>query len=163
MNKLSKTKIRVFREADLIPVQRLIHHTIDVCYSGIYPPRAVQFFKEFHSEENIAKRYQEGDILVSEQDNNVVATGTLVGREIFGVFVHPVFQHRGLGAALMSELENRARSKGCTESELSVSLPSRGFYEGLGYEMIEKCSIDVGKGERLDFWKSRKALIELKF
>jgi len=31
-----------------------------------------------------------------------------------------------------------------TASELSVSLPSRGFYESLGYEMLEECSIDAG-------------------
>lgn len=104
------------------------------------------------------ERHRKGDILVGEQDSNVVATGTIVSSDIFGVFVHPEFQHHGHGAALMLELENRARSKGWTELELSVSLPSRGFYEGLGYEMIEECSIDVGEGERLDFWKARKSL-----
>jgi hypothetical protein len=42
--------------------------------------------------------------------------------------------------------------------ELSVSLPSRRFYENLGYELVEACSIDVGEGQRLDFWKARKML-----
>ena len=58
----------------------------------------------------------------------------------------------------MRELENEAKARGCTESELSVSLPSRGFYEGLGYEMLEECLIDVGEGQHLDFWKARKPL-----
>ena len=158
MGRLSRTKIRKFIKSDLVPVQRLIHQTIDVCYSGIYPPRAVQFFKKFHSEKKIMERHRQGDILVTEQDGSVVATGAIVGRDIFGVFVHPEFQHHGHGAALMRELENRARSKGCSELELSVSLPSRWFYEGLGYKMIEECSIDMGEGERLYFWKARKPL-----
>ena len=58
----------------------------------------------------------------------------------------------------MRKLEARAAAKGCTEAVLSVSLPSRAFYESLGYEMLEACSIDVGEDEHLDFWKARKSL-----
>lgn len=158
MSRLHDARICEFRESDLVPVRRLIHHTIDVCYSGVYPSRAVQFFKEFHSEEKIMERYRKGEILVVEQDGDMIATGTIVGSDIFGVFVHPEFQHSGHGGALMRELENRAKARGGTESELSVSLPSRGFYESLGYEMLEECSIDVGEGQHLDFWKARKPL-----
>ena len=150
--------IREFREFDLVPVRRLIHQTIDVCYSGIYPPRVVQYFKEFHSEEKIMERHRKGEILLVELDGNVIATGSIIGSDIFGVFVHPEFQHRGHGGVLMRELENRVKESGYTESELSVSLPSRGFYESLGYEMLEECSIDVGERQHLVFWKARKAL-----
>jgi ribosomal protein S18 acetylase RimI-like enzyme len=124
-----------------------------------YPTRAVQFFKEFHSEEKIMERHRKGEILVVEQDGNVIATGAIVGSDIFGVFVHPASQHRGHGGMLMRELENRAKARGCTESELSVSLPSRGFYESLGYQMLEECSIDVGEGQHLVFWKAKKPLM----
>jgi hypothetical protein len=44
-----RLKFRQFAAADLAAVQRLIHSTIDCRYRGAYPPRAVQFFKEFHS------------------------------------------------------------------------------------------------------------------
>jgi GNAT superfamily N-acetyltransferase len=106
--------LREFRESDLAPVRRLIHHTIDVCSSGAYPTRAVQFFKDFHSEEKIIERHRTGQILVVEQDGHLVATGAIVGSDIFGVFVHPAFQRRGHGGLLMRELENRARAGGCT-------------------------------------------------
>ena len=163
MSRVYGAGIREFRESDLVSVRRLIHQTIDVCYSGVYPPRAVQFFKDFHSEEKIMERHREGKILVVEQDGNVIATGTIVGSDIFGVFVQPEFHRRGHGEALMRELENKAKAGGCTESELSVSLPARGFYERLGYEMLEECSIDVGEGQRLDFWKARKPLTRQDF
>src|SRR5512139_3092149 len=101
MSRLYDARIREFRESDLASVRRLIHQTIDVCYSGVYPPRAVQFFKDFHSEEKIMERHREGKILVVEQDGNVIATGTIVGSDIFGVFVQPEFHHRGHGEALM--------------------------------------------------------------
>ena len=160
MSRPEDTRIREFRESDLPLVQQVIHQTIDVCYSGVYAPRAVEFFKEFHSKTKIIERHWEGKILVVERDGNVIATGAIVRNEILGVFVHPEFQHRGYGRSLMRELENRARSTGCREAVLSVSLPSRGFYQGLGYDLLEECSIDVGEGEHLDFWKARKPLTE---
>ena len=58
----------------------------------------------------------------------------------------------------MRALEDRARRNGCDEVELSVSLPSEGFYLRLGYRLIEECSLDVGEGERLRFWKARRSL-----
>ena len=152
------TCMRAFRKSDVVQVRRLIHHTVDLCYSGVYPPRAVRFFKELHSEAKILKRHEEGEILVVEQAGNIIATGATVEGDIFGVFVHPEFQHHGHGRALMRELETRAKSKGCDEAVLSVSLPSRRFYEGLGYKTFENRSIDVGDGEHLEFWAAKKLL-----
>ncbi len=50
MARPSKARIRPFGTPDLAVVRQLIHNTIDTCYSGVYPPRAVAFFKDFHSE-----------------------------------------------------------------------------------------------------------------
>ena len=160
MSRLDNTCIREFRESDLAPVRRLIHHTIDACYAGVYPPRAVRFFKAFHSDAKILERHRSGEILVVERDGDIIAAGAIAGGEIFGVFVHPEFQNHGHGGALMRELEARAKRDGYDEAVLSVSLPSREFYEGLGYGAFEDRSIDVGDGEQLAFWKARKPLTE---
>ena len=61
--------IRHFRESDLESIRKLIHHTIDVSYSPVYPPRALQFFKDFHTEDKIIERHQKGDIFVMEKDH----------------------------------------------------------------------------------------------
>jgi len=150
--------VREFRKSDVDRVGRLIQHTLDVCYSSVYPPRAVQFFRDFHSNARILERHKEGEILVVELNGDVIATGAIVDRDIFGIFVHPEFQHKGYGRALMRELEIKAKSNGYDEAVLSVSLPSRGFYEGLGYREFEDRSIDVGEGEHLEFWHARKLL-----
>lgn len=162
MNEANGIHLRQFRESDVVPVRRLIHQTIDVCYSTVYPPRAVQFFRDFHSDAKILERHREGEILVVEQSGRVVGTGAIVGADIFGVFVHPKFQRHGIGGILMRELEARAKARGYNEAVLSVSLPSRAFYERLGYEIIEDRSIDVGEGEILCFWKAKKALSQEK-
>ena len=152
------TEIREFTESDLILVVDLINKTIDACYSGIYPPRAVQFFKQFHSQEKIIERHQKGKILVVEKDGKILGTGSIINKDISGVFIHPEFQGQGIGGGLIRELENRVIARGYAESELSVSLPSRGFYESLRYEILEECSIDVGEEQHLYYWQAKKLL-----
>lgn len=150
--------LRECRQSDVVAVRRLIHDTIEHSYTGAYPPRALQSFREFHSDQNIAKRVKTGTVLVLEREGEIVATGSLVGNEICGVFVHLSCQRCGYGRVVMQELEKRAKERGVEEVGLSVSLPSRAFYEGLGYEITEECSMDVGEGQRLDYWRARKRL-----
>jgi len=150
-----------FRASDLVAVSRLIHHTIDVSYSPVYPARAIRFFKDFHSEAKIIERHQNGEILILEEDGKVIGTGSLVGTDILGVFVHPRFQHQGYGKAIMKALEERAVLNAVGEVALSVSLPSRRFYGSLGYEIIKNRSIDVGEGQQLDYWEAKKKLTKI--
>lgn len=158
MNFHEQAQIRPFRRSDLVSLQRLIWETIDLSYSGLYPPRALEFFKKFHAKQRILERSEAGIVLVMEENGRLVATGTLVNGEIFAVFVHPACQGIGHGKTLMTVLEDRARASGVSESVLSVSLPSKRFYTGLGYEVFQECSKDLGSGQRLDFWKAKKQL-----
>jgi len=158
MSHSADVSIRRFRGPDLCQLVRLISETIGISYAEIYPPRAVQFFKDFHSENKIADRSKTGTTLVVEEDGELAATGSLVDGEILAVFVHPRLQRGGRGKALMKALENEARASGVTEIGLSISLPSKRFYESLGYKVVEEKSRDVGEGQRLDFWKAVKQL-----
>lgn len=159
MSRKDFTSIRQFRASDVRVVLKLIHHTIEVSYSPVYPPRAVQFFKDFHSGIKIIERHLKGEILVVEKDGDIIGTGSLVDADILGVFVNPAFQHQGHGKSLMQAIEKKATIKGIREVKLSVSLPSRRFYESLGYEIIEDRTIDVGEGQRLDYWEAKKTLM----
>ena len=150
--------IRAFEESDVAPLRRLICETIDVSYAPVYPSKALDFFKAFHAEEKVRERAQRGTVLVAEANGALIATGSLLEGEIFAVFVHPDRQGLGLGKALMERLEADSRAAGVTESVLSVSLPSKRFYEGLGYEIVEERSRDLGDGQRLDFWRATKRL-----
>lgn len=150
--------IRLFRDSDLHSLRRMVHNTIHACYSGVYPDRAVQFFEEYHSKEKILERSRSGEILIVEREGAIVATGSLVGNEISGVFVSPDVQGQGYGKRIMRELESRAQEQGIPEVILSVSLPSRKFYENLDYEILSERSIDVGEGQVLNYWPARKIL-----
>jgi GNAT superfamily N-acetyltransferase len=158
MTPSSDTLIRRFEDQDLLALTRLIHDTIDISYTEVYPPRAVTFFKSFHSEEKILDRCQSGAVFVMEENGVLVGTGSLVDGAIFAVFVDPRLQKGGRGKALMNALENAAIEAGVTQSRLDISLPSKRFYEGLGYVVTEEMSRDLGDGQRLDFWRATKKL-----
>ncbi len=159
MHRRNDLNIRPFEQADLSALRDLIFRTIDRSYPGVYPPSAIDFFKQFHSEEKILGRMAAGTILVAEQDGQLIATASLDGAEIFAVFVDPDHQRRGLGKKLMGLLEGQACKNGVTKTVLSISLPSRRFYEGLGYQVVEERSRDLGDGQKLTFWKAEKQVI----
>jgi ribosomal protein S18 acetylase RimI-like enzyme len=104
------------------------------------------------------ERYRSGMIFVVEEDADIIGTGSFVNGEILGVFINPDLQGKGYGKSLMLILEKTAAFAGFSEVTLAVSLPSKGFYEGLGYNIMEECSIDVGNGEYLTYWSARKSV-----
>ncbi len=151
--------IRPFNKNDLASLHRMIQGTIEASYTGIYPPRAVAFFKAYHSEGKIIERSAAGEVLVLvNQDGSILATGSLISSEITGVFVHRNYHRKGYGKAIMAELERRAKVKGFSNISLSVSLPSRRFYEHLGYDVLAECALDVGDGQCLKYWSGTKVL-----
>lgn len=97
-------------------------------------------------------------MLVVEYGGDIVTTGSLLGGEIGGVFVLPHSQRNGVGATVMDELARIASASGRDSVQLDVSLPSRGFYEHRGYQVVDERSLDVGEGEVLSYWRPVRVL-----
>lgn len=153
-------KLRTATYAEVTQIQRLMYATIDISYSGHYPPRALPLFKTYHSVERIRQRMSDGLFVVVEDSDGLAATGALVGEEIFAVFVSPSRQGLGIGRMVMDALEQRAREHGLDRVRLDASLPSTGFYVNRGYRLLERCSMDAGEGQSLDWWKAQKVLTD---
>jgi GNAT superfamily N-acetyltransferase len=160
MNRFDSSELRGFREPDMAPLRGLIHKTIFAAYTGIYPPLAIAYFIGYQSEEKIQERHRTGSVLVVERDGALIATGSVVGSYISSVFVHPDFHRNGYGRQVMGQLEEIAGKQSRDTVDLNISLPSRKFYEALGYTVLEEASIDLEKGERLNYWKAKKALFQ---
>ncbi len=151
-------RVREFRETDLFAVKALIHRTLVVCYAGHYCPEAIRFFVNYHDEQAILRDARDGCIIVFEKAGRIVGTGTLAGNEIKRVFVDPACQQEGVGRLIMEQLENLAAGAGVPLVRLDAALPSRRFYEHLGYDVVEEASLPVANGRRLDFFRMRKMM-----
>jgi ribosomal protein S18 acetylase RimI-like enzyme len=81
-------------------------------------------------------------LLVGEEDGQVVGT-VMAGYDghrgwVNYLAVHPAWQGRGLGRALMDEAEERLAALGCAKINLQVrdeNEAARGFYEAIGYRL----------------------------
>lgn len=151
-------RIRIAGEGDAEAVLRLIIRTVDTSYSHVYSPRALAAFHRYHAPHRVADRIASGSVVVVEEAGEVVATGALVGSEVFAVFVSPDRQGEGLGAVVMDTLEERARAAGHARITLDSSLPATQFYVHRGYTLHDRASLDVGEGETLDYYPADKLL-----
>jgi glucosamine-phosphate N-acetyltransferase len=151
--------VRQFRRSDLAAVKKLIYNTIDVCYLADYPKEAIQYFKEYHCDKSILKGAKDGYTIILKENNRIIATGTIIGDHILRVFVEPEFQRRGLGKLIMNKLEEKAVSKGIKVVKLDASLPSKKFYDSLGYTTLEKTYVKVDNGKKLRYFKMSKDLM----
>jgi ribosomal protein S18 acetylase RimI-like enzyme len=92
-------------------------------------------------------RKQERDpdlFLLAEEDGRLIGTvlGGWDGRRglVYHLAVAPAYRGRGIGRALMAELERRFRAKGCLRVYMLVARDNTGaqaFYEHLGYERLD--------------------------
>jgi ribosomal protein S18 acetylase RimI-like enzyme len=68
---------------------------------------------------------------------------------VYYVAVHPDFRRRGIGSALMRQVESTLADVGCPKLNLQIRAGNeqvKKFYEALGYEVEERLSM----GKRLD-------------
>ena len=158
LRNVPESRTRRFHRSDVRRVLALVRKAIDVSYSPVYPQEAIDYFKEHHSQESILKDAEEGYTIVLEVDGEIVGTGTIVGCHIKRVFVKLAFQKRGLGKIIMRNLEEEATSRGVERIELDASLPSKQFYDSLGYATVEETFLLVANDKRLDYYRMEKLL-----
>jgi GNAT superfamily N-acetyltransferase len=161
MTREDRPTIKVFRAADVPALKAMIHRTIAACYPSHYSPEAVRFFLDYHSEQAIRDDAGAGHTLVLDRGGRTLGTGTLLGDEIRRVFVDPAFQKQGLGRLIMQRLEEIAAAATVTVVKLDASLPSKAFYDRLGYVTIEPAFHPLEGGGRLDYLSMQKVLATL--
>jgi len=153
-----KHHIRKLTEADILQVKTLIDQTVNTCYAPVYPENAVRFFKNYHSIDRIKKDADKCLHIVLENEGEIIGVGALKENKILRVFIHPSFQGDGYGKSIMQYLEQAARNSGLKTVFLDISLPSKGFYKKMGYEIYEELFEDVGERQSLHYMKGKKKL-----
>lgn len=85
------------------------------------------------------------DHAVAELDGVLVGTGRLLPNGTIGRMAVAVGARRqGIGAAVLAELEGRARARGHVRVELHAQLHAAGFYDRAGYARVGDVYLEAG-------------------
>jgi GNAT superfamily N-acetyltransferase len=98
--------------------------------------------------------------LLAEIDGDAVGIGALVvnNSELRACYVRPGAARRGVGAALVAEIERLAREHGLVSLRLESSITAEAFYTTLGYRVEERGELVIAPGVRMAAIRMRKEL-----
>jgi putative acetyltransferase len=99
--------------------------------------------------------------LIAEIDGQVVGIGALAVEscELRACYVAPSAGRRGIGSALVHEIESVRRERGLSMLKLDSSITAEAFYREQGYEVCEPSEHVLHNGQRMACIKMRKFLL----
>jgi putative acetyltransferase len=98
--------------------------------------------------------------VVADFDGRIAGFGVIIEltNELRAVYVAAAFGRRGVGSALLRELERIAAERGCRELHMDSSLTAAPFYLHHGYEELARAEHALGSGATMACVKMRKVL-----
>ncbi|MBI5635413.1 GNAT family N-acetyltransferase [Candidatus Micrarchaeota archaeon] len=132
-------QVREFTEQDAQSVGSLVKKAVE----GLPKETYGQYLSEYYSRNSpkaLLDFLQHGAIFVAVEGQSVVGTARLdfIKQKIYGMFVDPSFQGRGVGALLLDAVEKLAAKKGFKQVVLSSTIPAARFYEKRGFKRIDE-------------------------
>lgn len=140
--------IRKAQPENLHIVTDIVHRTINEVCPKYYPKGAVEYFLDYHSEDNIRKDITDGCVYILEDDNKIVGTVTINDNEINRLYVLPEYQRKGYGGFLLNFAE-KLISENHDEIVLYSSFPAKGMYLKRGYRECKYDMIETSNGDLL--------------
>lgn len=88
-------------------------------------------------------------MLVAEVEDAIAGFGAADLDEglVVADYVHPDYQDRGVGTALLTRLEDALAEAGHETVQLTASLNAVSFYERKGYDIVERTTLDEAEVE----------------
>ena len=144
---------RSLETADREPLETLIRAT------GFFNPEEVEVAMELVDDRLANGEESHYRFLVGELDGRVAGyacwgpiPGTAASADLYWIVVHPDFQGRGAGAALLRAAEEWMASAGRTRVYVETSTrpqyaPTRAFYLGCGYQLVSELADFYAPGD----------------
>jgi putative acetyltransferase len=98
--------------------------------------------------------------LVAELDGAIVGIGAVIveNNELRACYVLPSAARKGVGSAIVREIERIARENGVGSLNFDASVTSELFYMALGYQALERGEHVLSSGEPMACVRMRKIL-----
>ena len=142
--------IRRLREQDAQAVSELITKTIRISNIGDYPADLMEELVKTQTAEHVLQRAAWTHFYVAEEAEAIIGCGAIGpywGKEdessLFSFFVHPEYQGKGIGRAIMEALEQDEFALRAKRIEIPASITGLPFYQKMGYTFKDgKAEID---------------------
>lgn len=128
-----------------------------------YSPEVIDGWAAQITDESIQRFLKNSDSeirLLGELNGEVVGLGALVVQknELRACYVIPEVARRGVGTALVTEIERIAKARGLTRLDLESSINAEPFYAALGYTVVGRGEHVFRSGIRMAAARMRKVI-----
>ena len=138
--------IRRFTEQDAQSVSELIITTIRISNTRDYSAEMMEELVKTETPEHVLQRASWTHFYVAEEAGRIVGCGAIGpywGKEdessLFTIFVHPEWQGKGIGRAIVETLERDAFALRAKRIEIPASATGLAFYQKMGYTFKNGC------------------------
>ena len=133
--------IRRMKEQDARAVSDLIVTTIRISNVGDYPAELMEELVKTQTPGHVLQRASWTHFYVVEEEGRIIGCGAIGpywGKEdessLFSIFVHPDWQGKGIGRAVVETLERDEFALRARRIEIPASITGLPFYRKLGYD-----------------------------
>jgi GNAT superfamily N-acetyltransferase len=128
--------IRLAQREDAESISRVIITTLRETNARDYPETVIARVEQSFSPAAVSDLLQRRLVFVAINNDVVVGTASLDGKVVRTVFIDPRCQGRGIGRALMAEVERAAVERGVAVLAVPSSVTAEPFYAKLGFKAV---------------------------
>ena len=150
LKKPENLKVRELRADEGLLFRQIHHAAVHGLAAGHYPQAILDKWSAPVRDGQQAQPRREGQIrLVAELDGQAVGIGALFPdkSELDAVYVLPSAARKGVGTALVTEIERLAVERGVTRLHLDASVNAEPFYLAMGYAVVERGEHILNSGQ----------------
>jgi predicted N-acetyltransferase YhbS len=130
--------IRQARSDDAKAISQVIVAAVRESNGQDYPASVIASVVANFTPERVIELLQQRLVLVALLNDEIVGTGALDGHAARSLFIAPQQQRKGIGQALMGQIEKAALERGVEALLVPSSLTAESFYARLGYRLLRE-------------------------
>ena len=151
--------IRNAKATDAEAIVQLVMDTIKKINACDYSDSQITAWINFQSVERIKKNIGMGHYIVcTDEKGEIFGVGSRVADQIHALYTAPDHVNQGIGSALLSRMEEDAKSEGINALEFLVTITALPFYMNRGYTRIADAFWTLPNGISIDVAKMKKEI-----